>query len=391
MELVLHTDGIYSSELDISKFAQMLDDSSQCYKYYWLEAILNLMSTNDGDLSFEQIIDEMICDAWYLVTRYKLHLGPTIRGKSENFIEHAINVINQDNQFSYAFSKDEILSAIKQNKSEIVKDKRALTKYVPYRLLSSFMDEIGGNNKMWDSSKQMILYLELLNEDKPLPYIIVDGKGIEKKVRIHPKWRQFILNNYPIIQGWIQIKKVRYLQDRNPGVPGIIYKLNLENEKGRKLSNAKELWKEVADVLSAPIRDIYSGHEIDVRKSELDHFVPWSFVANDELWDLVPMESRLNSSKSNRLPEWDLYFGNMATLQYKMYETVFSNEKIQMTFEKCRPDNLNAMWAVENLYIPGNSEEQFTNILEHNLRPVYDAAKLQGYGLWRYSDYVVIR
>lgn len=391
MELVLHTDGIYSSELDISKFAQMLDDSSQCYKYYWLEAILNLMSTNDGDLSFEQIIDEMICDAWYLVTRYKLHLGPTIRGKSENFIEHAINVINQDNQFSYAFSKDEILSAIKQNKSEIVKDKRALTKYVPYRLLSSFMDEIGGNNKMWDSSKQMILYLELLNEDKPLPYIIVDGKGIEKKVRIHPKWRQFILNNYPIIQGWIQIKKVRYLQDRNPGVPGIIYKLNLENEKGRKLSNAKELWKEVADVLSAPIRDIYSGHEIDVRKSELDHFVPWSFVANDELWDLVPMESRLNSSKSNRLPEWDLYFGNMATLQYKMYETVFSNEKIQMTFEKCRPDNLNAMWAVENLYIPGNTEEQFTNILEHNLRPVYDAAKLQGYGLWRYTDYVVIR
>lgn len=231
MELVLHTDGIYSSELDISKFAQMLDDSSQCYKYYWLEAILNLMSTNDGDLSFEQIIDEMICDAWYSVTRYKLHLGPMIRGKSENFIEHAINVINQDNQFSYAFSKDEILSAIKQNKSEIVKDKRALTKYVPYRLLSSFMDEIGGNNKMWDSSKQMILYLELLNEDKPLPYIIIDGKGMEKKVRIHPKWRQFILNNFPIIQGWIQIKKVRYLQDRNPGVPGIIYKLNSENEK----------------------------------------------------------------------------------------------------------------------------------------------------------------
>lgn len=47
--------------------------------------------------------------------------------------------------------------------------------------------------------------------------------------------------------------------------------------------------------------------------------------------------------------------------------------------------------AVENLYIPGNTEEQFTNILEHNLRPVYDAAKLQGYGLWRYTDYVVIR
>ena len=64
---------------------------------------------------------------------------------------------------------------------------------------------------------------------------------------------------------------------------------------------------------------------------------------------------------------------------------------IQKAFEKCRRDNLNAMWAVENLYIPGNTEEQFTNILEHNLRSVYDGAKLQGYGLWRYTDYVVIR
>ncbi len=99
------------------------------------------------------------------------------------------------------------------------------------------------------------------------------------------------------------MKKVRFLQDRNPGVPGIIYKLAPENENGRKLSNAKALWKEVADALATPIHDIYSGQEIDVRKSDLDHFVPWSFVANDELWDLIPMERRLNSSKSNRLPE----------------------------------------------------------------------------------------
>lgn len=167
MDLVLHTDASYRNDLDTGKFARMLDDPSQCYKFYWLEAILNLMPTEEGDISFEKIIDEMICDAWYSVTRYKLHLGPTIRGKCENALERAINVINRDNQMSYASSKDEIMH------------------------------------------------------------------GIEL-------------------------------------------------------------------------------HQAEIR-------------------------------------------------------------------------------AVENLYIPGNSEEQFTNILEHNLRPVYDAAKLQGYGLWRYTDYVVIR
>lgn len=77
MDLVLHTDASYRNDLDTGKFARMLDDPSQCYKFYWLEAILNLMPTEEGDISFEKIIDEMICDVWYSVTRYKLHLGPT--------------------------------------------------------------------------------------------------------------------------------------------------------------------------------------------------------------------------------------------------------------------------------------------------------------------------
>ena len=102
MDLVLHTDASYRNDLDTGKFARMLDDPSQCYKFYWLE----------GDISFEKIIDEMICDAWYSVTRYKLHLGPTIRSKCENALERAINVINRDDQMSYASSKDEIMHGI---------------------------------------------------------------------------------------------------------------------------------------------------------------------------------------------------------------------------------------------------------------------------------------
>ena len=48
----------------------------------------------------------------------------------------------------------------------------------------------------------------------------------------------------------------------------------------------------------------------------------------------------------------------------------------------CRANNLNALWAIELLYIPGNSQDRFGNILEHNLRPIYEAAMLQGYGVW---------
>ena len=50
MDLYLKSDSIYTNTLDTDKFARMLDDPSQCYKFYWLEAIINLIATTDDDL-----------------------------------------------------------------------------------------------------------------------------------------------------------------------------------------------------------------------------------------------------------------------------------------------------------------------------------------------------
>lgn len=61
MELELHSDLIYKNNLDTDKFARMLNDPSQCYKFYWLEAIVNLITITEEDLTFDQIINEMIC------------------------------------------------------------------------------------------------------------------------------------------------------------------------------------------------------------------------------------------------------------------------------------------------------------------------------------------
>lgn len=142
MELELHSDLIYKNNLDTDKFARMLNVPSQCYKFYWLEAIINLITITDEDLSFDQIINEMIWEAWHSVTRYHLHLGPTIRGKSENFLEHAIGIVEKDPLLKQPASKNDVMEAIARNDSELRLDKNSLTIYVPYRLLSSFLDEV---------------------------------------------------------------------------------------------------------------------------------------------------------------------------------------------------------------------------------------------------------
>ena len=214
-----------------------------------------------------------------------------------------------------------------------------------------------------------------------LPYTFVIRKGLETSILLDDAWSRMFADQCEILLGWIRYQKVRYLQNRNPGVPGIIYKLEPENAGIRKLQNARKLWTMVMD--RREILDIYNGQRLNDIGFDLDHFVPWSYVASDELWDLLPMDSSLNSSKSNRLPVWDQYFRNYAENQFRMYETVFTDASVRSQFEKCRKDNLTSIWGAEELYIPNHNQTEFMNILEKNLRPVYDAAKQQGYGLWK--------
>lgn len=374
----------YINHLDTNKFAKMLDDPTQCYKFYWLDAILTLIPTMEGDISFDSIFDEMIYSAWHSVTEYHLRLGPTIQGASVNLLEQAVKIVEIDSKLALSATKDNIINAIRNHDAELKDVKERLARNVPYRLLSSFLSDIGGNDRIWDQKKRLIAYIEALNVEANLPYIIIDGRGFQKKIRINSSWRQLIIDNYTVIQSWIQMKKVRFLQDRNPGVPGIVYKLGMDEERSRKLTNARILWKGVAEISREPLIDIYTNEKLLTTGFDLDHFVPWSYIANNELWNLTPMEGSLNSKKNNKLPNWDKYFFRFANIQYHLYTMVFSNEQIRNLFEKCRRDNLNAIWASEELYVEGNNEEIFKNMLDHNLKPVYESAKIQGYEIWNY-------
>jgi hypothetical protein len=170
------------------------------------------------------------------------------------------------------------------------------------------------------------------------------------------------------------------LQNNNPEVPGLIYKLAPLDEKMRKLSHVRKLWDGILDLRS--INDVFTDKRIDQRKYDVDHFIPWSFVMNDELWNLMPMDSSLNSAKNNRLPDWNDFFIRFAKNQYIMYEMVHQKEGIRKLYEACYRDNLHSIWANQELYRKGNSDVEFYGILEKNMRPVYDSARRQGYDVW---------
>ena len=216
-----------------------------------------------------------------------------------------------------------------------------------------------------------------------LPYTLGESSRLKKEVYFHPEWIKMIQNNTVSILGWIQYEKVRWLQNNNPEMPGLVYKLAPMDEKMRKLAHVRKLWEGILEVHE--VRDVFTGKPVEPKQYDIDHFIPWSFVMNDELWNLVPMGASVNSSKSNRLPQWDPFFVMFAENQYLMYRLIHERPGLHRRFEACYRDNLHSIWAMRELYREGNSRDRFCGILQENMKPVYDSARRQGYEVWEFK------
>ncbi len=378
----LGIDSAYYSKLDIRSFMLMLKDPSFCYKFYWLEAIVNLISENISETTFNDIIDEMICNAWYSVREYHIHLsglGPN--GEVLDGLERAVLKLAELSDLPSNASKTEIKNAIRQHNAELKSAKVQLTNMVPYRAMAGFFSS-AGIVVPWDSTLKMAETITAFNNDiAALPYTLGAASRLSKEVRFHPDWMRMIQDHTVSILGWIQYEKVKWLQNNNPEVPGLVYKLLPMDEKARKLGKARNLWMGVLSLCE--IRDVFTGKPIQPDQYDIDHFIPWSFVMNDELWNLMPMDSSLNSVKSNRLPQWDPFFPRFADNQYVLYSMIHEKPAIHKLYEACWRDNLHSIWAGQELYRPGNSKEVFDAILQKNMRPVYDSARRQGYEVWK--------
>lgn len=378
----LTIDGKYYNTLDIEGFSRMMKDPSYCYKFYWLESIVQLISEDRCEATYDEVINEMIANAWYSVLEFHIHLSG-IRGDegSRDNLERAVVKLQERSGLPANASKIEIKNAIARFDGQLHPEKQALTLNVPYKALSGFANKIGERISLDSSAGRMMAYYNQLSANHILlPYTFGSETGLSRRLIFNDAWMQMIKDNTVNILGWIQCEKVKWLQNNNPEVPGLIYKLAPLDEKMRKLSHVRKLWDGILELRS--VTDVFTDQAIDGQKYDVDHFIPWSFVMNDELWNLMPMDSSLNSAKSNRLPDWNDFFLRFAGNQYLMYELIHEKEGIRKLFEACYKDNLHSIWANRELYRRGNSAAEFYGILEKNMRPVYDSARRQGYDVW---------
>ena len=117
----------------------------------------------------------------------------------------------------------------------------------------------------------------------------------------------------------------------------------------------------------------------------IDHFVPWSYVAHDEMWNLNPTTKTINSSKSNNLPDWETYFERLARQVYQSYQLMWKYDQVHKEFEKCAKEHINSDDIKYRVYHQGLEYNEFAGELKSVILPVYQSAKNCGFSSWQYQ------
>ena len=363
----------YSEELDIAHFSRLFDNKSECYKLFWFQAIVNKIHEGRDEFTYDELINEMIADAWYMVVEYHLNLGP------KDNVEEAVRRVAELSQMRSSEKKENVLDFIRRcEDKELMNIKKVLSLNVPYRLQAPFMASMKGTE--WKRTPKNLA--DRINEEERLMYYFIAFNGLQTAIRIEDEWMVYIRQNFEIISGWIELNMITYLQKRNPSVPGIVDKLYPPRE--RKLDKVKKYWKLLLSIQS--FHEIYGNNLLEEGDLSIDHFVPWSYVAHDEFWNLHPTCKRINSSKNNSLPDWDRYFPSLGHLEYASYQMMWKYPEVHSEFDKCAKEHLNNPDIIGRLYRNGLTENEFKGTLSEILLPVYQSAQNAGFSNWHWEN-----
>ena len=369
-----------NEKLNIGYLSRLFENTTNCYKFFWFQAILNRLDGENNRFTFDELINEMIADAWYMVTECHLRLGP---GGVKDNLEEAVKYIYSNYGFLSSEKKEKILEFLRNSDDKkLTKYKADLTLNVPYRLQTPFYDEITIGSSLWNGSKNNLI--DEINRQHRLMYYFLMVSGLGSVIEVDSAWAEYLFRNKEILKGWTRLKLIQYLQNKNPSVPGIADKL--EARASRDIDRVRKYWRLIIQI-EPTLRDIYGEIALENENISIDHFVPWQYVAHDELWNLHPTTKSINSSKSNSLPSWKLYFNSLGELEYRAYELKAENELIAHEFQKIAPYHLNNQEIRNQLYEDGLDKSSFIGRLEHVIKPVYEAAQMSGFKEWEYDEH----
>ncbi len=358
-------------QLDIGAFAGSFGNVTNSYKFYWALAILDAVHEHQHRLvSVDWLLSRMVARVWHPVHYFRLQFGKTDKLTRCADLVRAETSLTADSTIAHVTAACTSISSF----SPAGRQRDLLGRFVPFRFIRPFFAvETQGLKDHEVNPRLRNLAEQNFRAERPPLYRFVNAE-----IEFSEAWFLYLLEHVEVLRGFVNWNLLRYLQARNPNVSNISGKL--APPETRDLTDARRFWR-VAISDSGADRCIYSGLGLPATGFSVDHFLPWSFVAHDAMWNLCPTLPEVNSAKGDWLPDPEQYLQPFVAMQYKA---------LQRVGPQC-PESLLEDYAL--FFATGSrnellavSENDFRSRLENALRPQFQIATNCGFpGEWVYA------
>lgn len=352
--------------LEISKLSSVFSDTTNSYKFYWFLSILDsLQENNEPVIPLNSIALRMIANVWYPLDYFKLSFG-----KQDGFkkiAEFVTSKITIDNSINSPSLFNQINSKLTINDNYLLSQKTfEFLRWVPFRFIRPyFSEETKGLPDHQVNSK--IIELAKLNFNKSPEKVIY--KFSEDRIILNPIWVNYFQRHQAILRGFINWHLIKFLQKNNSNVIGLSEKLNKPIQRDLKLANT--FWKEY--LKETKVTCIYSEQELTLQNWSLDHFLPWSFVAHDQLWNIIPTTKNANSAKNNWLPSIELYIDKYINSQFDVFQYHIKKENFRIV------EDYSTLFAQGSESLKLLTRADFSSNIKKQILPQMQTARNMGF------------
>lgn len=228
---------------------------------------------------YKSIAEEFLRYYWLQECKSHLRQGP------KNQKPEIIKIIRKE--FKKETYRETFGEMRKKEPGRMTKCVKAITKKCFDDVIPRFQN-IGGRETKIFFSYMAIEYKDSANNKRIDP-----GGGIllnEKAMDFMRRNYSMLLNN--VILGW-----ARFLESKNFGTPYLIKKIEGHDEGPRDQS------KFLKCLMAFTAECFYCGKELEPgRKTQVDHVIPYDYITDTQLWNLVLACQKCNCDKSSQLP-----------------------------------------------------------------------------------------
>lgn len=292
-------------KVDVGRLSAVFRSTSATFKFYWFLSIIEAVDEGKDKIPKMELFARMMANAWYTVNYFHVSYG------KQDKIQEAVEQLIGQERLSVDEKKQKLIERLLRSQDKTtMKVLWHFNSNVPHKFLSPWL---GAENKG--------LMYSLSQEGKNYPpYALYDDL-----ILMQPDWLDYIKRNSGILKDFCYWNLTLFLQSRNPNVPDIPNKLKRPEKRGSLSKHKKDFWDIVIRELNG-VNCIYTGKKLFKGDYAVEHFIPFQFVAHDQMWNLIPADPSFNSSKGDKLPPLDAYFDDFYLLQKKAVQIILNNK-----------------------------------------------------------------